>query len=86
MTVGVPYRVPVPVPGAKYMPLGRLPEYRAIVGVGLPLAVTLKVPYTDGVNVVLAALVKATAPAGFTVRVKPWETASVPLLAVIVIG
>ena len=39
----------------------------------MPVAVTLKVLYTDGVKVVLAALVKASAPLP-TVRVKVWET------------
>src|SRR5437870_5783148 len=56
-TAGVPLRTPVAL---KVTPLGRVPVTLK-VGVGKPLAVTVKVPAWASVNVALAALVKVGA-------------------------
>ena len=56
-----------------------------MVGVGVPVTVTLKLPAVPIVNVVLAALVMAGA--WLTVSVKLWVAGvPTPLLAVIVSG
>src|SRR5262245_1445567 len=62
---GVPLKTPVA--GVKVTPLGRAP-LSLKVGVGEPVAVTVKVPALPTVNVVLFALV--IAGVWFTVRVK----------------
>ena len=81
----VPARVPVPSAcGVKVMPAGRLPNSET-VGVGVPAAVTVKVPAALWANVVASAEVMAGAWS--TVRVKDWAgRAAPPLEAVKVIG
>ena len=83
---GVPLSVPVPFPlSLNVTPLGSAPVSLS-EGVGLPVAVTVKLPAVPTVNVVLLVLVIAGAVcAVLTVRVKLW-LAGVPtaLLAVIV--
>ena len=60
---------PESTPLAKVTPFGRFPN-SVMVGVGTPTAVTVKLPATPLVKVVVLAEVKAGAE--FTVRVKDW--------------
>jgi len=73
---GVPSRVPVPfAPGAKVTPEGSVPDSDT-VGVGEPVAVTVKLPLVPTVKVVASALVNAG-----PVRYENWsagEVADVP--------
>ncbi len=56
---GVPESVPVPLPlSVKVTPLGSVP-LRAMLGVGSPVVVTLKLPAVPTTKVVLLALVMA---------------------------
>jgi hypothetical protein len=83
---GVPLSVAVPFPlFTNVTPLGSVPV-SVKVGVGDPVAVTVKLPAAPTVNVVLLALVIAGATcAVFTVRVNAWLAGlPTPLLAVIV--
>src|SRR5215472_5970357 len=74
----------MPVPGLNVTPLGNVPV-SLNVGLGLPDAVTVKVPATPTVNVVLLALVITGAV--FTVSVKFWVAGlPTPFVAVNVIG
>ena len=54
----VPLIVAVPLPPVKIMPLGNAPD-SVIVGVGKPVAVTVKELVTPELKVVLLALVNA---------------------------
>jgi hypothetical protein len=85
LAVGVP--ASTPVPGVKVTPPGRDPV-SARVGVGDPVAVTVKVPAVPLVKVVwLTEVMAGAVPELVTVRVKLWEAFGVtPLLAVNVIG
>jgi hypothetical protein len=85
---GVPLSVPVPFPlSLNVTPLGSAPVSLS-EGVGLPVAVTVKLPAVPTVKVVLLALVIAgDVPPLPTVSVKLWLAAvPTPLLAVKVSG
>src|SRR4029450_1417515 len=81
----MPLNVAVPLPlSTKFTPEGSVP-LAAIAGVGLPMAVIVKVPNVPTVNVVVFALVNVGAP--LTVSVKDCVAAGlVPLSAVNVIA
>ena len=84
--MAVPLSVADPLPLSwKLMPVGNAPDSLS-EGVGVPVAVTVKVPAEPTVKVVLPALVIAGATGvGFTVSVKFCDAAvPTPLLAVIV--
>ena len=68
LTVGVPLNTPVAA--VNVTPFGSAPDSES-VGVGKPVAVTVKEPSEPTVNVVLSASVMdGAAAAGLTVRVK----------------
>ena len=76
--------VPESTPPVKLTPEGSVPV-RAMVGAGLPVAVTGNEPADPAVKVVLAAEVMAGDES--TVRVKDWVAGlPTPLVAVMVIG
>src|SRR5581483_9429364 len=80
VTGGVPDSTPVLA--LKVTPGGRVPVIDS-VGLGVPVAVTVKVPALPAVKVVVLALVMAGA--WFTVRVKLCDAGvPMPLLAIIV--
>ena len=81
--VAVPDRTPL----AKVTPPGSVPD-SVTVGVGLPVAVTVKVPAVPSVKVVwLAEVMAGPVPDELTVRVKLWVAGvPTPLVAVKVIG
>src|SRR6202035_5642122 len=85
LTVGVPARTPVP--GVKVTPAGRAPD-SARVGVGDPVAVTVKDPAVPWVKVAwLAEVMVGAVPELLTVRVKLWVAGDpTPSVAVMVIG
>jgi hypothetical protein len=56
--VVVPLSVAVPLPAVKTSPLGKVPD-SVIPGVGRPVAVTVKEPFTPDPKVALLALVNA---------------------------
>jgi hypothetical protein len=65
----------------KFNQLGSVPA--EIVGVGMPVAVTVNVPCVPAVKVVLLPLVKDGATgSGMTVRVKVWGTLETEFVAV----
>ena len=75
--MAVPFRL-----STKVTPAGKVPV-SLIVGVGLPVAITVKVFGWRGVKVVLSGLV--IAGASFTVRVNEWVASGrTPLAALIV--
>jgi hypothetical protein len=83
---GVPDRVAVPavVPALNVIPAGSAP-CSLIVGVGVPVAVTVKLPATPAVNVVDAALVITRLPL-ITVKVNDCVAVEKPFFAVMVSG
>ena len=79
---GVPDIVAAPAVGAlNVMPAGSAP-WRVIVGVGVPVAVTVKVPATPAVKIVDAALVIMRLP---LITVSVSDCTTLPLLLVAVI-
>src|SRR5664280_858239 len=81
--VTVKSRVAVPlVPAAKLMPAGKAPP-SVIVGVVVPVAVTVNDPAVPAVKVVDAALVMESDPL-ITVRVNAWLAVAIELVAAMV--
>jgi hypothetical protein len=79
--------VPDRTPALKVTPVGRAPD-SVMVGVGLPVAATVKVPAVPWVKVVwLAEVMAGAVPEELTVRAKGWEAFGLtPLVAPMVIG